>query len=628
MLNMLNDAPKENRLAGKIVFVLSSFCVLSTIEMDRRGTDAAPAQPAEAADWRDIANGQAVPTPGMRYVDQPYLAKLKDGAWLCLITVGPQSEGKPENHTAALVSRDRGRTWSAPVKVCRAYAVPLVTPAGRAFALTPQSLAWSDDGGKTWSEPRALNVDAEALKRVGKGAAGGYEGSLGWSVSLPLVAHEAAYMAWARVGLGRPPRRTDVYLLRGANALTEHDPAKIVWQFLPDAEEGIRGPDWQKPEHRSEEPHVVQLGDGTLYIVFRTDQGHIGHSTSRDGGKTWSKAVRLAYPDGRTIKNPLACPSLWKCSNGKYLLWFHNHSGPKDFRKNAGLPYADRNPAWVCGGVERKGGGAIDWSEPEVLLYGSDLSYDAGRISYPGFIEDDGRYFLFETQKTRARMHEAPAGFLDALWAQAQGQPRPPASRPVLSWRSGDAAPAMPRLPAPGRNGAGFALDLWFEVAAAAGAEPRRLIDSREASGAGFAVTLDGKGSLRLDLGDGKNRRGWDMPLKSPAAPGKPHHATFIADGGPGVVWCVFDGAFCDGGDARQFGWGRLDVADPGVGTRNGAIRRDPPLGDVSGAPQLTIAGADGAAPVKLLRVTIYDRPLSTSEAVASFLRGPAVELR
>jgi hypothetical protein len=35
-----------------------------------------------------------------------------------------------------------------------------------------------------------------------------------------------------------------------------------------------------------------------------------------------------------------------------------------------------------------------------------------------------------------------------------------------------------------------------------------------------------------------------------------------------------------------------------------------------------------GAAPVKLLRVCLSDRPLSTSEAVASFLRGPAGEPR
>jgi hypothetical protein len=559
----------------------------------------------------------------MRYVDQPYVVKLAEGGWLCLVTVGSEAEGQPGNHTAALLSRDKGQTWSAPVRVCGPYAVPLVAPGGRIFALTPQSLSWSDDGGQSWVPPRPLKLDAATLQRVSKGAAGGYEGRLGWSVSLPLVTGEGVYLAWARIGLGRPPRRTDVYLLRSANIFTAREADEITWNLMPDSETGIRGPDWDKPEHRSEEPHLVQLTDGTLYVVFRTDQGYIGHATSRDGGKSWSPASRLSYPDGRTIKNPLACPSLWKCSNGKYLLWFHNHSGRKDFRRIPGLPYADRNPAWVCGGVERKGSGEIAWSQPEVLLYSADLSYHSGRISYPGFLEDEGRYFLFETQKTVARMHEVPAEFFAALWAEAAGQPQPPAVKPVLWWRSGEAPPKMPRLPSLVQGATGFTVEMWFEIATTK--HDQKLLDSRAEGIGGIAVTFCRQQALLLELADGQKHRQWEMLAPIAVESNKPQHAVFIVDGGPHIVWCVFNGKFCDGGDQRQFGWGRLDLPEPGVGVRREPVRREAMLADVSGGTELWLAGAVTTAQrsTKVLAARIYDRPLRTSEAVALFFRGP-----
>jgi hypothetical protein len=37
-------------------------------------------------------------------------------------------------------------------------------------------------------------------------------------------------------------------------------------------------------------------------------------------------------------------------------------------------------------------------------------------ISYPDFIEDDGRLFITATQKTVARVHEVPEWLLRRLW--------------------------------------------------------------------------------------------------------------------------------------------------------------------------------------------------------------------
>ena len=64
--------------------------------------------------------------------------------------------------------------------------------------------------------------------------------------------------------------------------------------------------------------------------------------------------------------------------------------------------YEDRNPVWLCGGVETDSpeGRVIQWSEPEIVLYDDDPYI---RMSYPDLVEEDGQYYLTETQKDVAR---------------------------------------------------------------------------------------------------------------------------------------------------------------------------------------------------------------------------------
>jgi len=69
-----------------------------------------------------------------------------------------------------------------------------------------------------------------------------------------------------------------------------------------------------------------------------------------------------------------------------------------------------------------------------------------------------------------------------------------------------------------------------------------------------------------------------------------------IVDGGPCIISFVVDGALCDGGEHRQFGWERFT----------------PNLYDVTGGPELRIAPE-----VRSLR--IYDRALRVSEAVGNW---------
>jgi hypothetical protein len=78
------------------------------------------------------------------------------------------------------------------------------------------------------------------------------------------------------------------------------------------------------------------------------------------------------------------------------------------------------------------------------------------------------------------------------------------------------------------------------------------------------------------------------------------HHVAVTVDGGPRIITFVVDGALCDGGQHRQFGWGRFS----------------PHLRGVSGAGTLRIAPSlDG----ELERVRVYGRALRTSEAIGNY---------
>ncbi len=71
--------------------------------------------------------------------------------------------------------------------------------------------------------------------------------------------------------------------------------------------------------------------------------------------------------------------------------------------------------------MESKRVGYIHWSQPEIVLYDDE---PRTRISYPDFIEQEGKYFISETQKTIARIHEVDAALLEAMWNQHDNDER------------------------------------------------------------------------------------------------------------------------------------------------------------------------------------------------------------
>ena len=80
--------------------------------------------------------------------------------------------------------------------------------------------------------------------------------------------------------------RSEGVLLKSENLLTEKDPAKAVWETLPDGEYGLRTP--PGGGSISEEQSYVVLSDKSIYSVYRTVDGYPCETYSRDKAHTVS----------------------------------------------------------------------------------------------------------------------------------------------------------------------------------------------------------------------------------------------------------------------------------------------------------------------------------------------------
>ena len=103
---------------------------------------------------------------------------------------------------------------------------------------------------------------------------------------------------------------------------------------------------------------------------------------------------------------------------------------------------------------------------------------------------------------------------------------------------------------------------------------------------------------------------------------GKLQHLVVVVDGGPKIISFFVDGVLCDGGDFRQFGWGRFS---PGLRHVN-STSKNPIIAPGSTAVQDGVtAEADAecveiSSAIRTLR--IYDRYLRASEVIGNYRSG------
>ena len=594
-------------------------------------------------DARHIDNGHRIYS--VTYADQPYIVGLDDGTWLCCATVGSGREGQQGQHVVTFRSQDRGRTWSEPVAVEppdgpeASYAVMLKVPRGRVYIFYNHNtdnirqvkadrpaypdgwcrrvdslgyfvFKYSDDGGRSWSRDR----HAIAVREFDIDRNNAYQGRIRffWNVGKAFAHAGSGYVPLTKVGGFGEGFFTsnEGVLLRSDNILAETDPERIRWETLPEGDIGLRTPPGGGPV-AGEQSYTV-LSDGSLYCVYRSIDGHPVYTYSRDGGRSWDPPNYKRFADGRLMKHPRAANFAWRASNGKYLYWFHNHGGRfiTEHPDRPTMAYRDRNPAWLCGGVERDSpdGKVIAWTQPEIALYHDD---PYTRMSYPDFVEVSGKYYISETEKAIARIHEIEPELLAGLWNQFDSTGRATSGTILELPSPGEGMPAdtaMPRLPAmrvrdghrsrPSR--AGFTVEVWFRLRRVRA--DQTLLSTRRDDGRGWALAVTDRGTIELSLDDARSENRWDCD-PGMIQPGVLHHLCAIVDGGPHILSFVVDGQLADGGQHRQFGWGRLS----------------PDFYDANGTPRLRIAPNLSGSIKKL---AIYDRALRTSEAVGNFRAG------
>ena len=607
-------------------------CIRQNSERKDRKTTGEISVMKDVPDWRNMQYGSEIPSEN--YCDQPYLIKTDDGAWLCQMTTGVGIEGRPGQHVVSIRSTDMGENWTdkcdlEPAKIPESsYGVLLKAPSGRVFCFYNHNtdnirevvaddppfkggkfprvdslghfvFKYSDDHGKTWSEKR-FEIPVREMEVDRKNP---YQGKIRffWNVGRAFVHEGAACVPLIKIGrFGEGSfLYTEGVLLRSSNLFSEENPENALWETLPEGEYGLSVPEGGGKV--AEEHSFVPMDDGSMYVIYRTTDGAPAISYSRDKGRTWEPPSYAEYASGDKVRNPRAACFAWKCAKGRYLLWHHNN-GMKGY--NNGPSAGSRNVAWLSGGIERDG--RILWSEPEIVLYDDTPSHGP---SYPDFIEDEGRYFITETQKTIAATHEIPADFMNTLWMQVENRIEGPVDGGLALEASAEelkkdvSMPELPRLSMTRMPGhklhntcRGFSIDL--EVEFKAFVEGGTVIDTRNSEDRGICVRMHENGSLSFLMNDGFMSACW---ASDPGIfrTGTRHHAVINIDGGPKVISWVVDGVLCKGGP-RPFGWGRFprQFKNPNGDSR---LRVD----------------SSGNAVVHSAR--IYDRCLMTSEANANY---------
>ena len=401
---------------------------------------------------------------------------------------------------------------------------------------------YSDDNGLSWSSPRCelpirlFQCDRENV----------YGGKLCyfWNVGHPFIHEGSVYVTLNKIGKMSEVgffHQDEGVLLKSPDLLTVDDPAKASWETLPDGDIGLRTPPGGGLV--AEEHNILPLSDGSFYDTFRTTDGVPVEAVSRDGGHTWPILRWMKRANGCDVKHIRAANFAWRCSNGKYLYWFHNHGGRRFI--DVYNAWSDRNPVWLLPGVEYDSpeGRMIRWGEPEVLLYHEDLRKG---MSYPDLMEDQGRYFFSETEKTVARTHEVPASFLQKMWDVLEGKTIAVDSPLLMESEGGKEIPpqALPELS--GGNGFSFEIELAERT-------PGILFDSTGTDGRGIRIEYSENRRLVVTINDSRQ----EMRAVSESVPDL-RKAVVIADGGPCILSFIADGRFLDGGDEFQFGWRRF----------------------------------------------------------------------
>ena len=549
-------------------------------------------------DWRNIANGAAI-IDRLGYYDQPGVVIEPDGTWVCVMTEGDDKEGGNDERVISLRSKDKGKTWPERADIeprnrygpPSAWVVPIQAPkTKRIYAVYTynehnttslpnssqhirndmiggQSFRYSQDAGKTWSARYAIPIAEKLIDTTNE-----YGGKvrLGWTVGKPIVVNDkTVLMQYTKRGSIREDHhlgyiKMENFVIASDNILEEEDPAKIRWKTLPLSEIGLTA----TSGYLSEEGDILALSSGALYFAYRTFDGYINVAISGNGGETFSKPEHAVYTNqpSRTgkalsfLKNPNGPITPRKMANGKYLILYYNN-GDNTFwlYHNQSLASTWRNPYWISGGVEAEVNGefTILWSQPEVALYS--VKNVGHGIGYPDIFQDeDGEYYIAETNKQTGRVHHVPRTLIEGLWQQ--GTLRTVSQRGLYKKYETEQkasffdAPRFPDIP----DHTSMTLEFWMEHINGSIPDGTQLSCSESCQDCNedlksIAVRTNATGLwIRMDTAYFHSD---PIFVNSQAEKTKYSHFAIVMDGAAGIMKFMINGVLSDGLEARPYGW-------------------------------------------------------------------------
>ncbi|HBC88659.1 MAG TPA: hypothetical protein DCZ94_17070 [Lentisphaeria bacterium] len=306
------------------------------------------------------------------------------------------------NNLIAYRSSDKGKSWKGPsmplnIDYNMHSFIPLIPRNSQriyAFGTQPRwdkfngvenaaiGFRYSDDDGFTWSDVTFIepvnDSDFQAMSAMRMCETDRGTWILGAHAGTPFFKQEDGSMTTC----------TRQYLIRS------EDKGK-TWTVLPDK----RPNGWfAEGFNRMDEGRPINIGNGEVYFMSRTCEGHLWSSRSLDDGKTWSKLAPtpLVHPD--------APPMLFHLGDGKTLAAFHHnsHTG-SHFNDNA---MRDRGQLWIS--LSRDGG--MTWSKPRFVLSNIVAPDGTGawcedNCSYIDLFSDNGVLNIFMPHRWRRCLH-------------------------------------------------------------------------------------------------------------------------------------------------------------------------------------------------------------------------------
>ena len=293
-------------------------------------------------------------------------------------------------------SEDQGKTWSEPLYIdgegvgsggTAAWQVPVLSPSGRIYLFynySPKSGAGSfcggfrcrtsDDGGVTWSAPADLNFPRSHIDNPDT------EFPSKWiSVSLPTFTKSGSallgFTRWADNpdipcgASGIKERYSHIEFMRFENLSKIPDAANVELTWL-NLDNPIIVPHENCPSSSfAQEPYMVHLPDGRLFMTMRTNQGQVWYAVSTDEGETWSSPQPMRYKDGGVFMlNPVTPCPVFALDSGDYMFLFNNNDGYV-FGAEGRWDGHNRRPAFVSRGEYRsEAEQPIWWSPPRLLI--------------------------------------------------------------------------------------------------------------------------------------------------------------------------------------------------------------------------------------------------------------------